>query len=149
MNIASNGAGLTPEALLALKRRFPAWYEDPVSEVAYHRELWRLREFDAYQYTLSQRPYSGSTDDLRVRVVAGQVTEVRRLHCATLVTAPDGMGAAPVGVGTIDNYFDWIEGELLGAPHLVRAHFHGLHGYPLSFSLEQLGQRSETVRQWA
>lgn len=142
MNIASNGAGSAPEAMLALKARFSGWHQDPLAALAYHRALWHLRGFDAYQYTLSQRPFSSLEGDLRVRVVAGQVVEVCRLNCATLIQAPET-------VGTMDDYFEWIERELLSAPHSPRAHFHGLHGYPLSFSLEQISQRQEKERQRA
>lgn len=133
MNIASNGASVTPQALAAVKCRYSGLEADPFEALAYHRELWRLSGFDTYQYTLSQRCFALPESDLRVWVVGGKVVEVRRVDCATPIELPQG-------AGTVESYFDWIEQVLRDAPGRVQAHYHGLHGYPQSFLLKNFGQ---------
>lgn len=129
MNIASNGANLAPEALLQLKRQYRTRANDPHSQLAYHRALWRLSGFDDYRYTLSRRCFAMPESDIRVQVAGGKIHSARCLE--------PGGETVPVEdeVGTIDDYFDWIEQALRDAPESVRAQYHSLHGYPLSFTL--------------
>lgn len=124
MNIASNGEPLGPEPWHPLKPRDPG-SADPQAQLAYHRALWRLRRFDNYHYTLSQRRMGVAEADLRVQVVDGVVAAVHRLDVASPVQPPPD-------VGTVEDYFDRIEQALMAAPGAVLAYYHSLHGYPLS-----------------
>lgn len=141
MNIASNGAALTPEQWRTLRRRFPD-HGGVLTQLRFHRALWRLRQFEHYQYTLSQRLCGRPEGELRVRVSAGRVENVYCLNRAQAI-------APPPHVGAVEDYFERAELALTKAPESVCAYFHPLHGYPLSLSFSALAQGDQELRQLA
>ncbi len=138
MNIASNGQAQEPEALLELRRRVRDLSCSAETELAYHRELWRLSGFGSYQFTLSVRGARQAAPDVRVRVVDGVVASAHRLD-------DPAVGVMPPEVGTVEDYFQWIERALQRRLGKARVHYHPLYGYPLCFSLEevQIGQTEQ------
>lgn len=130
MNIASNGRVMAPEALVELRRQVRDLRCSAETELAYHRQLWRLSGFDTYQYTLSTRSPRKGASDIRVRVVGGVVTSAHRLD-------DPGARVGASQVGTVEQYFQWIEQALERRSGGARIHYHPLYGYPLSFSLEE------------
>lgn len=137
MNIASNGDAPQPQTLLELRRRVRDWSYGPESELAYHRQLWRLSGFDNYQFTLSRRGGGLPSADIRVRVVAGQVVSAHYLDTG----APVVTGEA---IGTIEDYFYELGQALRQGGGQVRVEYHSLYGYPLSFCLgESLVKQTE------
>jgi len=143
MNIASNGCATAPDTLLELRRRVRDLSCSAETELDYHRQLWRLSGFDSYQFTLSARSTHQSDLDVRVRVVNGVVACAHRLEDPTTpVRVPE--------VGTVEDYFRWIEQALQLRTEGTRVHYHSLYGYPLCFSLQEAyaGRRAE-ARQFA
>ncbi len=143
MNIASNGCATAPETLLELRRRVRDLSCCAETELDYHRQLWRLSGFDSYQFTLSARSARQADLDVRVRVVNGAVACAHRLEDpSTPVRLPE--------VGTVEDYFQWIEQALQHRTKGTRVHYHPLYGYPLCFTLDEAhaGHRAE-ARQFA
>lgn len=127
MNIASNGQAREPEALLELRRRVRDVSASPEEALHTHWQLWQMSGFDTYQFTLS-RCGSVGCNDIRVRVAAGAVVSAHELGT--------GKACSTAEVGTVDDYFRWIEAELYRKPRTPQAVYHPLYGYPLSFSLQ-------------
>lgn len=131
MNIASNGDAPEPQTLLELRRKVRDWSScSAQSQLAYHRQLWELSGFDNYQFTLSRRGGGFPSEDIRVRVVAGQVVSAHHLETG----APVISGEA---VGTVQDYFQDLEHALRQGGQQVRVEYHSLYGYPLSFRLSE------------
>lgn len=142
MNIASNGQAQEPEALLELRRRVRDLSCSAETELNYHRELWRLSGFDSYQFTLSVRGNCQAAPDVRVRVVDGMVDSA---HCLD----DPAVRVRPPEVGTVEDYFQWIERALKRHSGGTRVHYHPLYGYPLCFSLDEIHLGQTEQRQLA
>ncbi|UZJ44575.1 DUF6174 domain-containing protein [Marinimicrobium sp. C6131] len=140
MNIASNGQAREPEALLELRRRVRDVNTSPEEALYVHWQLWQMSGFDSYQFTLS-RCGSVGCNDIRVKVSGGAVISAHELGSGRLCSAAE--------VGTVDDYFRWIEAELYGKPRTPQTVYHPLYGYPLSFALEVAHTRQEQERQLA
>lgn len=140
MNIASNGQAQEPESLVKLRCRVRDLRVSPEAALDIHRQLWRLSGFDTYQFTLSQRSALTSAD-IRVRVANGEVLSAHELGTGRPYPIHD--------VGTVDEYFEWIAVELRRTPNNLRALYHPLYGYPLSFTLAESYSGQAQQRQLA
>lgn len=130
MNIASNGDAPEPQVLLELRRKVRDWSYNAESRLAYHRQLWQLSGFDSYQFTLSRRGGGFPSEDIRVRVVAGQVVSAHHLETGAPVITSEA-------IGTVEDYFQSLEHALRQGGGQVRVEYHSLYGYPLSFCLSE------------
>lgn len=126
MNICSNGQAVCAKTVASLRQRYLRDEADPLSQLQYHRALWRLRDYKRYQYTLSQRCFAVPEPDLRVRVDAGKVEAVFQL--------PQGrqLSLLPAEALCMEDYFEHIGRALRTDSESVWVEYDSESGYPLS-----------------
>jgi hypothetical protein len=128
MNICSNGKSVSSQTMVDLQRRYLRDASDPLSQLQYHRALWRLRDYERYQYTLSRRCFALAEPDLKVRVEAGKL--------AAVFCFPEGreLSSAPPEALCIEGYFEQIDRALRTDAASVRVEYEPASGYPLTIA---------------
>ncbi|MDQ2075730.1 DUF6174 domain-containing protein [Marinimicrobium sp. ABcell2] len=129
MNICSDGKPVSSSILADLQHRYLRDPANPLSQLQYHRALWRLRDYDRYQYILRRRCFALPEPDLKVRVEAGQVQAVFCL--------PEGseLSPQPSEALCIEEHFEQIARALRTDPASVRVEYDSVSGYPLSIAV--------------
>ena len=129
MNICSNGQAVCAKTVASLRQRYLCDESDPLSRLQYHRALWRLRDYDRYQYTLSRRCFALPEPDLKVRVDTGKVVAVFEL--------PEGFQPSPPPSEALcmEDYFEHIGRALRTDSDSVRVEYDSVSGYPLSIAI--------------
>lgn len=129
MNICSNGTTVCTNTVTDLRKRYLRNESDPLSQLQYHRALWRLRDYDRYQYTLSRRCFALAEPDLKVRVDAGRVAAVFQLPEGRQLSPP------PSEALCMEEYFEQIGRALRTDSDSVRVEYDAISGYPLSIRI--------------
>lgn len=129
MNICSNGQAVCAKTAANLRQRYLRDESDPLSQLQYHRALWRLRDYDRYQYTLSRRCFALPEPDLRVRVDTGRVVAVFQLPEARQLSP------SPSDALCMEDYFEHIGRALRTDSDSVQVEYDSVSGYPLSIAI--------------
>lgn len=129
MNICSNGQAVCAQTVADLRQRYLCDESDPLSQLQYHRALWRLRDYDRYQYILRRRCFALPEPDLRVRVESGKVVAVFQLPEGRQLSPP------PADALSMEDYFEHIGRALRTDSDSVRVEYDPESGYPLSIAI--------------